>query len=50
MNKSGWVLFGSVRLGGRRGDALLDVVEDLTDDVWVGDIGDDAQLPAAERA
>jgi hypothetical protein len=30
--------------------ALLDVVEDFADEVWIGDIGDDAQLSAAERA
>jgi len=28
----------------------MDVLEDLADELWIGDIGDDPQLSAAERA
>ena len=30
--------------------ALLNVIEDSADEVWIGDVGDDPKLPAAERA
>ena len=33
-----------------RGSAAVDVVEDLADEFRIGDICDDAKLPAAERA
>jgi hypothetical protein len=32
------------------GRALLNVLEDLADELWIGDVRDDPQLPAAERA
>jgi len=28
----------------------MDVLEDLADELWIGDIGDDPKLSAAERA
>jgi hypothetical protein len=33
-----------------RGCAAVDVVEDLADEVWIGDVCDDPALPATERA
>ena len=47
----GW---GLVRLGApwrqARGCAAVDMVEDLADEVWIGGVADDAELPAAEGA
>jgi hypothetical protein len=28
----------------------MDVIEDLADELWIGDIGNDTKPPAAERA
>lgn len=48
------VRWGVVRLGAprwqARGCSAVDVVEDLADQVWIGDIPNDPQLSAAERA
>jgi hypothetical protein len=48
------IRWGRVGLGAPRGQTrgspAVDVVEDLMDDVGIGDVPDDPQRPAAERA
>jgi hypothetical protein len=46
-----WVLVGlGAPRGQTRGSSAVDVVGDLADEVGIGDVRDDPQLPAAVRA